>query len=188
MAIVTYRGPHPEPSITMRVPNDGLDIHEHITLNKTNSVVTIIALPTGVPRPVSPFVALWLAAVRQPEGPWIDIRLARGEWAACQRATLRLTDHLPRDPTRYHMSVRQHRRLRRWVARDLRRRRDWPYRRPWLHHASDCLRLFPQKEFELLRGVERGRYAADNQAGWSLRWSGQQRGLESGSPGVKLRP
>lgn len=74
MATVTYRGWHPEPSVTLSdrplTPWPGQSGRRNYSW----------AFPRGVPRPVPAVVAAWLAAVRRREGPWFEVRFQHGEW------------------------------------------------------------------------------------------------------------
>lgn len=87
MAKVLYVGRHPEPSITMRVPRPDnrpvwpFDVADEFDKRRNEAV----AFPQGVWRPVSPFVAIYLAAVRRRTGPWFTVRLAKGEWDEIRR-------------------------------------------------------------------------------------------------------
>lgn len=84
MAWVTYRGEHPEPSVTLPIPSDGVAVlpWPHRGASSVNEVV---ALPRGIRRRVSRWAGVWLAGARLRHGPWVEVRLEPGEWQACRQ-------------------------------------------------------------------------------------------------------
>lgn len=88
MASVRYKGNHPEPSITMRIPTaDSLEPVQpwDVAGEGDSRRNEVFAFPSGLWRPVSPFVAAYLRAIRRRHGPWFDVKLTREEWAEVRR-------------------------------------------------------------------------------------------------------
>lgn len=83
MAQVRYRGDHPEPSFAFPILGKDTPILPFGTLSAAgyrSRRIETTCLPQGVWRPVNPFIAIYLAAIRRRIGPWFDVRLSRPEW------------------------------------------------------------------------------------------------------------
>lgn len=74
-------GSHPEPSVTLRIPAEGYPIAPYPGASGPGHHNEVVALPLGLWRPVPLLAAVWLAGARRRIGPWVDVRLAPGQWS-----------------------------------------------------------------------------------------------------------
>lgn len=76
------RGEHPEPSITVRIPPEGSPLlpYPHGYAAGPGHHNEVVALPRGLWRPVPLVAAAVLIGARRKIGPWVDVRLAPGQW------------------------------------------------------------------------------------------------------------
>ncbi len=121
MATVTYRGRHPEPSVTF---TDG-PLEPWGPGRRPGAHNMVWAFPRNVPRPVPAVVAAWIAAVRRRHGPWFEVRFERGEWSRLLRDADALVPWPPvPDALCLILSKRARRRATRaWRRRERARRR-----------------------------------------------------------------
>lgn len=159
MARVRSLSTHPELSFSLPgIPDDGsrLDIGALRTATKRTYVW---AFPRGVWREVPPLVALICAALRRREGPWLEVRLRKGEY----RLLLDRTSEWPRKggAAMPRASVR---RMRRWRQQEAKRLRAGQRRKAvdflqWVATPRDKTGCGFADAF--LRGA-RGRYTTGN--------------------------
>ena len=76
MALVTYHGTHPEPSLGWP---DGCRVAAHVMRGRSIRNLSLV-FPRGLPRETPALAALWLAGVRRREGPWFEIHFHKGEY------------------------------------------------------------------------------------------------------------